>query len=123
MRHQPVVQVQVVREAVHQHHGWALSPILPHPYPVPAPRHELLCVLHHSPFLSRNPGGPRSIPRSIAITFRCVYTYLFRWIGHWVLLPLRQWILLRATGWYLGLGVGCQGDGPGGIAEQGLVSV
>src|SRR5215204_3397551 len=47
MRHQPVVEVQIVREAVHQHDRRFLTRILPRVDPVASSRHRVFPVPHH----------------------------------------------------------------------------
>src|SRR5215217_6125596 len=46
MRHQPVVEVQIVREAVHQHDRGFLASILPRVDPVASSHHRVFAVLH-----------------------------------------------------------------------------
>src|SRR5829696_5107037 len=46
VRHQPVVEVQIIREAVHQHESGSLSGVLPHVYAVCASQHPVFVVLH-----------------------------------------------------------------------------
>src|SRR5215212_9184658 len=46
MRHKPVVEVQIVREAVHQHDRGFLARILPRVDPVATSRHRVFAVLH-----------------------------------------------------------------------------